>query len=158
MDLGISQSVVQQMQYAAEIRDAFFNGNLNPNVPFQITPEALDENAKRVILEIDGQSVAYKHKMAPTPVAITWPGSISMARITFEKAKRNIENQVSREGPWAWFRLLNSAEVRATNSSDKLRVIFKVGGRLAIFDMRSGSVSNPFNLAALRKFSCPKSL
>jgi len=158
VDLGISPAVLKQLQYAAEIRDAFFNGNPTPVVPFQITPEALDDKAKRVILEIDGQSVAYKHKMAPTPVAITWPGTVGMARITFEKPKKNIENQLSQTGPWSWFRLLNAAEVRRTNATDRVRVIFRVGGRVAIFQMQSGSVTNPFALPALGKFSCPKSL
>jgi type VI secretion system protein ImpL len=52
---------------------------------------------------------------------------------------------------------LDSAEVRATNAPDRKRVIFNVGGRIAIFQMQSGSVVNAFSLPAMRSFSCPSS-
>ncbi|PHR89244.1 MAG: type VI secretion system membrane subunit TssM [Blastopirellula sp.] len=158
-DLGISQAVLQQMQYAAEIRDAFFAAGPLPSVQFQITPEALDPKAKSVVLEIDGQQVSFKQRSGqPNPVAVTWPGSVGLARLTLLPNKKNIENVLSRDGPWAWFRLLDAAEVRRTNVSDRKRVIFRVGGRLAMFQLQSGSVINPFALPALAKFSCPKSL
>ncbi|MGB8622677.1 MAG: type VI secretion system membrane subunit TssM [Paracoccaceae bacterium] len=158
VDLGISASVLQQMQYAAEIRDAFFAGSEQPSVKFQITPEALDPKARSVTLNIDGQEVSFRHRDGqPTPKAVTWPGNVGLARLTLEPDARNTESSVSRDGPWAWFRLLDGAEVRRTNVSDRKRVIFNVGGRIAIFQLQSGSVLNPFALPALSKFSCPKS-
>jgi type VI secretion system protein ImpL len=158
VDLGISASVLQQFQYAAEIREAFFANGSTPAIQFQITPEALDPKAKSLLLEIDGQNVAFAHRGgAPTPVAVTWPGSVGLARLTFEPASRETENVLSRDGPWAWFRMLEAAEVRRTNVSDRKRVIFNVGGRIAIFQLQAGSVLNPFALPALSKFSCPKS-
>ncbi|MEO9778847.1 MAG: type VI secretion system membrane subunit TssM [Sedimentitalea sp.] len=159
VDLGISQSVLEQMQYAAEIRDAFFAAGPTPAVQFQITPEALDPKAKSVSLEIDGQKVEFAHRGGqPNPVAVTWPGSVGLARVTFQPDKKNIESTLSRDGPWGWFRLLDAAEVRRTNVSDRKRVIFNVGGRIAIFQLQSGSVINPFALPALAKFNCPKSM
>lgn len=156
-DLGISQAVLQQMQYAAEIRDAFFAGGETPSVKFQITPEALDPKAQQVTLTIDGQDVTFQHSAAPTPAAITWPGGVGVARVTFQPAEANTGNSLGRDGPWAWFRLLSAAELRRTNVSDRTRVIFNVGGRVAIFQLQSGSVLNPFALPALSKFSCPTS-
>lgn len=159
VDLGISQQVLEQFQYAAEIRDAFFNGNPTPLVQFQITPEALDPKAKSVVLSIDGQNVEFDQRSGqPPPTAVTWPGSVGAARVTFQPDRKNIESILDRNGPWAWFRLLDAAEVRSTNVSDRKRVIFNVGGRIAIFQLQSGSVLNPFALPALAKFSCPKSL
>ena len=156
-DLGISPAVLQQMQYAAEIRDAFFNGNPTPSVNFQLTPEALDPKAQKVTLEIDGQTVEFQHKQgAPKPVAMKWPGAVGIARVVFQPPANNTGNAVSKDGPWGWFRLLSAAELRRTNVSDRSRVIFNIGGRIAIFQMQSGSVINPFNLPALSKFSCPK--
>lgn len=159
VDLGISPAVLQQMQFAAEIRDAFFAGAADPTVQFQITPKALDPKAKEVVLEIDGAKVAYAHKDGqPTPVAVTWPGAVGLARITLLPDKRDIENTLSKDGPWAWFRLLDAAEVRRTNVSDRRRVNFRVGGRLALFELQSGSVVNPFALPAMAQFNCPKSM
>lgn len=156
-DLGISQAVLQQMQYASEIRDAFFSGNDQPAVRFQMTPEALDPKATQVTLEIDGQSLEFRHNMTPKPFAVTWPGSVGMARVTLQPLEQGTGNMLGRDGPWAWFRLLSAAEVRGTNVSDRNRVIFNVGGRISIFQLQSGSVLNPFSLQALEKFSCPKS-
>ncbi len=157
-DLGISQSVLTQMQRAAEIRDAFFAGGPVPSIAFQITPHSLDLKAKSIELEIDGQRVTYAHKDGqPRPAAIKWPGAVGVARVTFNPKKSSSENSLGKDGPWAWFRLLDSAAVRATNVSDRKRVFFNVGGRLASFQMQSGSVLNPFALPALSKFRCPKS-
>jgi len=159
VDLGISPAVLVQLQYAAEIRDAFFAAGPVPAMQFQITPKALDPTAKEVLLEIDGVKVAYGHRSGqPTPVAVTWPGSVGLARITLSPRKRDAENTMSRDGPWAWFRLLDAAEVRRTNVSDRRRVNFRVGGRLALFELQSGSVINPFALPAMGKFNCPKSM
>ena len=159
VDLGISQQVLEQFQNAAEIRDAFFNGNATPLVQFQITPEALDPKADSVVLSIDGANVSFDQRSGqPAPTAVTWPGAVGAARVTFAPARNNIESVLDRSGPWGWFRLLDAAEVRRTNVSDRKRVIFNVGGRIAIFQMQSGSVLNPFALPALGKFACPKSL
>ena len=156
-DLGISPAVLQQLQYAAEIRDAFFAGGAAPAVNFQITPEALDPKAQELVLDIDGTEVTYAHSVAPKPVAVTWPGGVGSARIVLQPVVDNTSNAITRDGPWAWFRLLSAAEVRRTNVSDRNRVVFNVGGRIAIFQLQSGSVLNPFALPALSKFSCPKS-
>ncbi len=158
VDLGISPSVLVQMQYAAEIKEAFFGGGSAPAIQFQIMPEALDPKAKSVVLQIDGQDVQFAHRGGqPNPVAVTWPGGVGLARVSFEPDRKNIESIMQRDGPWAWFRLLDAAEVRRTNVSDRKKVIFNVGGRIAIFQLQSGSVINPFALPALAKFSCPKS-
>jgi len=157
-DLGISPAVIAQMQQAAEIRDAFFAAGPAPVVQFQITPEALDPKADGVALEIDGQIAGFRHADGqPRPLAVTWPGTVGLARIAFEPAAAGSESTLSRDGPWGWFRLLDAAEIRRTNVSDRTRVIFNIGGRIAIFQMQSGSVLNPFALPALSKFTCPKS-
>jgi type VI secretion system protein ImpL len=158
-ELGISEQVLIQFQYAAEIRAAFFpNGNA-PEVGFSITPQAFDtENAKRVTLSIEGKEIVFSSgDDQPDPVGVKWPGEAGFAQIVFEPEAKNIENRLRKEGPWAWFRLLDAAEVRGTNNSDEKRLIFNVGGRVAVYTMRSDSALNPFALAALAKFSCPKS-
>lgn len=158
-DLGISPTVLQQIENAAQIRDAFFaSGGPTPSVSFQMTPEALDPNAQAVTLSIDGTRVRYAHSDGqPGPTAVTWPGAVGQAQVVFEPSSSSVESGIARDGPWAWFRLLNAAEVRPTNVSDRTRVVFNVGGRIAIFQMQSGSVLNPFALAALSRFSCPTS-
>ncbi len=157
-DLGISNAVLKQFENAALIRDAFFAGSPAMNVQFQITPEALDPKAQQVILEIDGQQVKFAHSDGtPRPFAIRWPGAVGAARLTFAPTKPGSESGIQTTGSWAWFRMLDAAEVRNTNAPDRKRVIFNIGGRIAIFQMQSGSALNPFSLKALGAFSCPRS-
>jgi type VI secretion system protein ImpL len=157
-ELGISQAVLTQLERAAQIRDAFFAGAASPNVGFQMLPEALDPKARGILLEIDGQAVTFRHRdKTPRPVAIRWPGPVGAARVTFTPEKRNSESAILQNGTWAWFRMLDAAEVRNTNAPDRKRVIFNIGGRIAIFQMQSSTALNPFSLPALSKFSCPKS-
>ena len=157
-DLGISQAVLDQLQAASEIKDAFFPNGPNPGVGFQITPVALDPNATDIALNIDGQNVAFAQNAGqPLPTAITWPGAVGVAQVTFNPPLNGGESTATKDGPWGWFRLLDSAEVRATNTPDRKRVIFNVGGRIAIFQIQIGSVVNAFSLPAMTSFNCPSS-
>jgi type VI secretion system protein ImpL len=157
-DLGISPAVLAQLQAATEIKEAFFATGATPAVPFQITPVALDPNATKVQLIIDGQQVNFAQNAGqPLPTAITWPGSVGVAQVVFEPALQGAESGVRKDGPWGWFRLLDSAEVRSTNAPDRRRIIFNIGGRIAIFEMQTSSVVNAFALPAMKTFSCPTS-
>ncbi len=155
-DLGISDSVLQQFQLAAEIRDAFFLAPGLPSVTFDLKPIALDPNAQQVTLMVDGQQLAYAHGPQQT-TSLKWPqgGSTSVG---FEPAIEGRKNLRQKDGPWGWFRLLDSAEVRRTNVADQTRIVFNVGGRIAVFQMRAGSAINPFSSTAVKRFRCPSSL
>jgi type VI secretion system protein ImpL len=110
-----------------------------------------------VTLEIDGQRTSFGHGAGAAPMAVNWPGEVGLAGVRFDPPASGVQNQLARDGPWAWFRLLDSAEIRRTSVADRSRLIFNVGGRIAIYDLQPGSVVNPFNLPALRNFSCPES-
>jgi type VI secretion system protein ImpL len=155
VDLGISDAVLEQFQIAAEIRSGFFPEGPSPKVAFGLTPEALSDTADSVTLEIDGTAVNFAQGLAqPSPTGVNWPGAAGFARLTFQPALDGVENELRRDGPWGWMRLLDAAEVRSAGTGH--RVIFQVGGRIAQFIMQSSSAVNPFGLAALGKFACPK--
>lgn len=156
-DLGISDSVLQQFELAAEIRDAFFLAPGLPSVTFDLKPIALDPNAQQVILVVNGQTISYAHGPQQT-ISLKWPEGGGSATVTFDPPIQGRKNQRVVDGPWAWFRLLDAAEVRRTNVADQTRVVFNVGGRIAVFQMRAGSAINPFSSKAVRRFRCPGSL
>ncbi|MEM7742239.1 MAG: type VI secretion system membrane subunit TssM [Pseudomonadota bacterium] len=157
-DLGVSDAVLAQFQTAAIIRDSFFLSGGLPSVAFDLTPVALDPNIDQVIVEVEGQSVSYAHG-PPAVTPLTWPGQAGgRTRVSFTPEVADRENGVAHDGPWAWFRLLDTAEVRRTSIADRNRVVFNVGGRIAVFQLRAGSALNPFNRAVLNGFRCPRSL
>ncbi|MDV7143098.1 type VI secretion system membrane subunit TssM [Tropicimonas sp. TH_r6] len=154
-DLGISPAVLQQFQHAALIRDTFFaSGQLG--VSLQITPQALDPAAREMLLELHGAKLRAIRGGRPTPANITWPGSVGLARLTVAPPG-NGESEISRDGPWAMFRLLDTGQIRGTPAPDRKRLIFRVGGRQVVLVMQLGSVNNPFGLPALGEFKCPTS-
>jgi len=157
-ELGISDSVLAQFQRAAEIRDAFFLSPGLPVISFDLKPIALDPDARRIQLAIDGQILDYRQNAAQQDTPMQWPGDGGATQVVFEPKRRNAENSRSFEGPWALFRMLDAAEVRRTNVADRSRVIFNIGGRIAVFQLRAGSAFNPFQLSALTNFRCPSSL
>ena len=158
VDLGISDAVLAQFQKAAEIRDSFFLAPGLPSVSFDITPIALDPKVGQVTIDIEGQTVSYAHG-PPEVTPLTWPGKAGgRTRVAYSPERSDIENVITQDGPWAWFRLLDSAEVRRTNVSDRNRVTFIIGGRFAIFQLRAGTVLNPFDSSAVDGFRCPRSL
>lgn len=158
IDVGISTAVVRQFQRADEIRTSFFLAPGLPDVTLEITPSALDPEVERVTLETGGQTVSYAHG-PPQASALRWPGEPGgRARVAFTPTRSDLRNDITHDGPWAFFRLLDAAEVRRTTVSDRSRVVFNIGGRIAIFQLRAGSALNPFTLDALRTFRCPVSL
>ena len=84
-------------------------------------------------------------------IAITTRSSISV------NAGPEVGAKFTRGVCRAWFRLLDSASIRAENAPDRKRVIFSVGGRIAMYTMQTSGVNNPFNLPAMKTFSCPPS-
>ncbi|MFZ3582466.1 type VI secretion system membrane subunit TssM [Loktanella sp. DJP18] len=157
-ELGISPAVLTQFENAALIRAAFFPGSPALNLSFQLTAEALDPNAEGIVLEIDGQTVGFVHtQKEPGTVAMTWPGSVGAARVSFLPDQANSESSLVRNGPWSLFRIMDVAALRDTDAPDRKRLIFNLGGRIAIFQMQTGTSISPFNLKALSEFSCPTS-
>lgn len=158
-DLGISDAVLAQFENAFAIRDSFFTGGgALPRVPFLVRPEALDPKAERVTIEVGGRKIDYGHDPVGART-LEWPGNaLAPVRVSFLPEREGIENTLERTGAWAWPRLLDASEFRATNDPDRKRIIFNVGGRIAIFEMILSGAQNPFSLPALAEFNCPRSL
>jgi type VI secretion system protein ImpL len=72
--------------------------------------------------------------------------------VTFEDRTAERPNQAF-EGPWAWFRLLDVADLeRETDVSYALR--FRMGGHQARVRLEAASIRNPFSGAELQNFQC----
>ncbi len=157
-ELGVSDSVLLQFQRAAEIRDAFFLSPGLPVVSFDIKVLNLDPNARRVQLAVGGQVLEYRQNQAAQDVPMQWPGEGGPTQVVLAPKRRNAENAKAFDGPWALFRMLDSAQVSRTQVADRSRVIFNIGGRIVSFQLRAGAAYNPFQLSALTNFRCPSSL
>jgi type VI secretion system protein ImpL len=153
----IAPAELAQFQRAAVIRDLFFGaGGTTPAVRFDLTATSLDEGAKQVTLELGATTVTYSHGTARA-TQITWPGSGGMgsARLTFDPAPTAGGGALQASGPWALFRLFDQGNLQRAGSAERYQLTFHLGDRQAAFELRAGSVLNPFAAGILKDFRCP---
>ncbi|MGB5832697.1 MAG: type VI secretion system membrane subunit TssM [Thiohalocapsa sp.] len=157
--IGISDDVLAQFQRATVIREAFFSGGAKlPAVQFELEPLALDAEVQQLILDIGGQIVDYRQG-PPIPSQLQWPSPLvpGRVRLVFVDGAGGRPSRTY-SGPWAWFRLLDSASMRSTSQQELFRVSLSLAGHNAEFELRAVSVRNPFKLSELRGFRCPDRL
>jgi type VI secretion system protein ImpL len=156
-NVGLSDAVLASFQHASRIRDAFFAaGSPIPEVRFTLTPVFLHEDVSRVVLEIDGQSFSYGHGRAE-PWAGVWPGPTPGLTVIRFEDRSGFGPSEMRQGAWAFFRLLDLAEVTRQTDTRYL-LAFNIGGRTTRLQLDAASVRNPFDRAALglTRFNCPQ--
>jgi type VI secretion system protein ImpL len=154
----ISPEDLARFKRAAMIRDLFFGvGGTTPTVRFDITPLTLDDGAKQVTFDFSGTTVSYAHG-PPRTTQITWPGPNGMAnvRVAFDPPPSSGTGVISAFGPWALFRLIDQGTLRQSGSAERYTLSFQSGERQATFELRAGSVLNPFAPGLLSRFQCPK--
>jgi type VI secretion system protein ImpL len=80
---------------------------------------------------------------------------MNSARLVFDPAPSSGTPVLQAAGPWALFRLFGLGSLHQTGSADRYTLSFQVGDRNASFEIRAGSVLNPFAPGVLRDFKCP---
>ncbi|EIC30762.1 MULTISPECIES: type VI secretion system membrane subunit TssM [Methylomicrobium] len=156
--LGLSQESIRRFQLAAKIRDAFFAAGPSPQVQFELKPQGLDTNVGTFRLQIEGQEAVYRHGPEQA-TSLKWPGPTPSqgVRIVFESLDGRQASR-SKEGTWAFFRLLDEATIEPTSAPEKFNLTFQLDGMSARYELRAASVTNPFNLRELQSFRCPEGL
>ena len=158
-DVNLSNAALGQLERARRIRDGMFAGGANPQASFTLRPVDMDAGAARVLLDLDGQQVSYRHD--PThPVPMVWPGpgGTNIVRLTFFPVSQAAPAVLSREGAWSWFRLLREGTFEPTDQPDLFHLTLSAGGHWARFELRAASVYNPFDLSLLGGFRCPSGI
>ncbi len=150
----VSPADLAQFQRAAAIRDLFFGiGGNTPSLRFDLTPTFLDAGAKQVTLELGSTKISYAHG-PPNATPVTWPG-MSTVRLTFDPPPSGGTGILQASGPWALFRLFDQGNLQQAGSAERYQLTFRSGEREAVFEVRAGSVLNPFARGVLREFRCP---
>lgn len=153
--LEVPDEVVRYFERAAEVRQTFFMGGANqPYFSFQISPLQLDASASQSLIEMGDQRLVYQH--GPTRLTqMVWPPTGGMERSRFSiRTLAGSSTGIATDGPWAWFRLIDKGESQATSSRDRFRVNFHSDGLKASYEIKAGSVINPFNKQVMRSLGC----
>lgn len=156
----IAEAQLLQFQRAALIRDLFFGaGGATPTVRFDITPVSADPGTKQVTLDFNGIAVAYTQE-PPRSTQVTWPGAQGMATVhlVFDPPPSSGPAVMQFTGPWALFRLFGQGTLTQQGGAEEYLLSFHMGERTAAFQIRAGSVNNPFSPGVLQTFQCPQLL
>jgi type VI secretion system protein ImpL len=157
--LGLSDASMRQLKHGTDMRAMIFqDGGQQPAVRFDLKPISLDADANSFLLELGGQSLTYRHGPARS-TRVAWPGPQEQgsARMVFERSNGG-RVSVTKDGPWAWFRLLDQSEVRGTSSPETMRVTFQTGGLTSVYELRATSAVHPMRSKELTRFRCPERL
>jgi type VI secretion system protein ImpL len=140
---------LERFQEAETIREAFFRrGEAEPELTFQVTPVELDRQIPRMLVEIEGQPMQYRHD-PPRTVGMKWPGPTpGKAQVLFGETP-----VVTVQGPWALFRLLDAARVTPQSDLDIL-IAFEREARAGSLRLVPSRLAHPFAKKLLQQFRC----
>ena len=125
---------------------------------FDITPVDLDAVATQVTLDIGGTPVIYAHG-PERATQISWPGqaATSSVRLVFDPPPSTGTKVFQASGAWALFRLFEQGTLKRSEWADRYKLTFATGDRRASYEIRAGSVINPFEPGLLADFSAQSS-
>jgi type VI secretion system protein ImpL len=169
---SLSPETLKQFQTAAYIRDAFFQtGGSMPTVSFAIKPPGSAGPGVDVKTEIGGTIItspgspgiaagfgappAPPQPQSSGPTTVQWPGPSTRTAISVSN-EIGPPSVLERTGPWSLFRMLEAGSLSA--KGDTASANFIVAGRELNYQISTGSVRNPLNLAILRDFRCPSGI
>ena len=150
---------LEAFERAAAIRDGFFGGaNGALGITFDATPVSV-AGASSVSMVLDGQQLDYAtgDRGGPRPVALSWPSDAGSAGAEVSFRPGGPDAVLEHRGLWAPFHLLDAAQVQPSGTGGA-RVVFSAGARQATFDLHAETAANPFDLATLHGFNCPRAL
>ncbi len=156
--LKFSKNILKQFQLADIIRKTFFaSGGSNPQIQFELTPIDLDKRVRNFKMNLEGQEIEY-HFNRPKISIFEWPGPKPNVgvRIIFQFNNRKDVIQ-TKEGPWAWFKILDEATIQSRKSNE-YTVTFNVGGYYMTYKLQPRSAYHLFKFKEYQQFSLPKSL
>lgn len=166
--LGFPSSALAQLQRASQIRDVFFRQNPEtPSISLELRPYYMNKEDALFTLDMGDQRLTYNHGPKFWK-SITWSGENDSRRLrlVFEDLKGGQYDRAF-TGPWAWFRLMDTAQIQSTPQSNVYLISFMHNSALAsdpqsarkiVFEGRATSINNPFKNELLNAFRCPESI
>lgn len=158
--IRLSDAALRAFERADAIKQTFFGfGGAQPTVGFNMIPMDMDAAIGRFVLNLEGTEISWDHGPQVSSF-MQWPGPNpgSEVRIEMRNSQTGRSHMLRRQGPWAWFRVLDQSNIRTTGQLEHFEIEFDVDGNNATYELIARSAYNPFRFAALERFSCPDRL
>ncbi|MBW5802143.1 type VI secretion system membrane subunit TssM [Halomonas elongata] len=159
-DSLLRQGVLDAVQRAERIREAYLNRDGVLDVAFSLEPLSLSADKRRGVISVDGQLIDYAHGPSRR-VPMIWPNGLresNESRVTLVPSEVNHSPRtLRRDGPWAWFRLLDEAQLTGTGERE-LELSFEVDGGSMRYRLTADGSRNPFTRSLVAGFNLPTTL
>ncbi|OEE61295.1 type VI secretion protein IcmF [Enterovibrio norvegicus] len=156
----IRRDVLSQLDAAEAIQSAFFNRKGVLDVEFTLEPVELSANKRRSVINVDGQYVEYSHGPRKN-VGLIWPNTLrdsAISKVTLVPSRTNRSpRSISIQGPWAFFRLLEEAEVVGSTATS-VDYRFNIDRGNVLYRLHSEADSNPFTASIFKGFKLSRTL
>lgn len=159
-DRGLRLSgLVDVLEDAERVREGLFEGE-RLGLSFRLFPEGRLEGSlpvERYIINVHGQSNSYDMGPARWTEEFRWPGQPDAS---IEVVRRGTRPGLSFRGDWAWFRLLEQANVIRQASNNEYEVRWTVEDQVvARYRLQSRNAAFPFdNARSFFQVQCPETI
>lgn len=156
--LGISQDVLETFIRAALIQKMFYvNEDAIFGTRFSLLPKEMTPSAKVFVLDLEGQKTSYESGQKKVD-HLVWPGPVpNSVTVEFFTAAGSNANTVQSD-PWAWFRLLDKANLHVLEGTDHFSLTFDLNGNSIRYELVPEQQVNPFIQNIVSAFRCPEKL
>lgn len=156
----VRRDVMAALEQADQIRQAFFTRSGALDVEFALEPLSLSSNKRRSVVNVDGQLVEFSHGPRQS-IPLIWPNTLrdsveSQVTLVPAEVNRSPRSETAR-GPWAFFRLLDRADITGVSGS-AIDVKFNLDGGSARYRLHAAGNVNPFTQKLLAGYQVPRSL
>lgn len=155
--IAFTSASLSQLRNAAVVRLAMYQTSPDsPGYAFKLKPVSLDTAVGKFELTLGTQRNTYTHG-PKIPKSFSWKvDRDTKARILFEDLNQTLHRETF-TGPWAWYKLLDAANIRKVGNTT-YRAKFVKDGRKADYQLTSSSKLSGLNVALLRNYYCPETL
>lgn len=142
---------------AALIQKMFYSGKSpTPKLDFALTPTGITPHTQGFSLAIDGQKISFTASDNKKIQHLVWPGpQPGSVTLSFINEQGNFLT-TSEFGPWAWFRILDKANVTSSSSTKHFELTFDLNGNAAKYVLSTPEPLNPFIPEIITNFRCPE--
>lgn len=156
----IRPGVLAAVHQGERIREAYFGRDGALDVEFSLEPLSLSPDKRRSVISVDGQLIEYAHSGSHR-VSMIWPNALrgdTESRVTLVPSEVNRSpRSLTRSGAWAWFRLLDQAQITGAGERE-LELRFRVDGGTMSYRLHANDGRNPFTRPLATGFRLPTAL
>ena len=156
--IQLSAAALKTFEQSDLITQTFFRSGSEPRVSFEMIPVDMDATLGRFVLNLEGKEISWEHGPVE-PSFMQWPGpSPGEVRLEVRTLQSGRSPMKRERGPWAWFRVLDEAQIKPTSRNEIFEVEFDLEGHKVVYELIASSAYNPFRFHELEQFSCPNKL